>query len=139
MRIDYHMHLINDGHTGRCPYTRERIEAYVAAARARGVDEIGITEHDHRFTAFRPVLDYLLAPEVAERYPSQVEWLSRYFTEDLGEYVEALVSAQERGLPVKVGIEVDYAPGREEALRAALADHPWDYVLGSVHFVGTWA
>src|SRR5206468_3218933 len=29
-------------------------------------------------------------------------------------------------------------PGHETALRAILAAHPWDYVYGSVHFLGAW-
>lgn len=54
---------------------------------------------------------------------------------DLERYVEAVVQAPDRGLPVKLGLEVDYVPGREEALREILAPYPWDYLLGSVHFV----
>jgi histidinol-phosphatase (PHP family) len=30
---------------------------------------------------------------------------------------------------------VDYVPGREEETRALLAPYPWDYLLGSVHFI----
>lgn len=139
MRIDYHMHLINDSHTDKCPYTQERIREYVAAAQSRGVDEIGITEHDHRFKAFWPALGYLCGQEAVARYPEQVEWLSQFFTEEIGEYVEALVRAQQSGFPVKVAIELDFAPGRERELREALGSFPWDYVLGSVHYLDLWA
>jgi histidinol-phosphatase (PHP family) len=37
---------------------------------------------------------------------------------------------------VKLGVEADYYPGREDEVREVLAGHPWDYVLGSVHYVG---
>jgi histidinol-phosphatase (PHP family) len=36
---------------------------------------------------------------------------------------------------VKVGLEADFAPGREDDCRAMLAGQPFDYVLGSVHWV----
>jgi histidinol-phosphatase (PHP family) len=38
-------------------------------------------------------------------------------------------------LPVKLGLEVDYVPGREDETRALLAPYPWDFLLGSVHFI----
>lgn len=40
---------------------------------------------------------------------------------------------------VLLGLEVDYAPGREEELRSILAEKPYDYVIGSVHDLGRWA
>ena len=54
---------------------------------------------------------------------------------DLDRYVGAVVEAKERGLPVKLGLEVDYVPGRERETADLLARYPWDYLLGSVHFV----
>jgi histidinol-phosphatase (PHP family) len=36
---------------------------------------------------------------------------------------------------VKLGIEVDYLPGREDRIAALIEGRPWDYVIGSVHFV----
>jgi histidinol-phosphatase (PHP family) len=54
---------------------------------------------------------------------------------DLDAYVDAIMQAREHGLPVKLGLEVDYAPGREEETRALLAPYPWDYLLGSVHWI----
>ena len=42
----------------------------------------------------------------------------------------------DRGLPVKLGLEVDYVPGLERETRELLAPYPWDYLLGSVHFIG---
>jgi histidinol-phosphatase (PHP family) len=39
---------------------------------------------------------------------------------------------------VRLGIEADYFPGREDAIRAVLAQAPFDYVIGSVHWIGPW-
>src|ERR1043165_2756684 len=55
--------------------------------------------------------------------------------DDLDEYVSAVAEAKARGLPVKLGLEVDYFPGRERAIAEVLAPYPWDYLLCSFHFV----
>lgn len=134
--IDYHMHLVDDYHIDRCPYTPERVEEYVRAAEAAGVDEIGVTDHCHRFVEFAPLFEPIYKgprgrdPEVA--------WLKDNLYEPLDRYVEALVRAQQRGWPVKIGLEVDWFPGAEDVIRSILAPYPWDYVLGSVHFLGDW-
>ena len=119
MIVDYHMHLRN----GREEIAHDTwsVEPFVDAARASGVDEIGFTEHGYYFTQLRTL------------------WSEPYQTErcvyDLEPYVDAVVQARERGLPVKLGLEVDYVPGREDETRALLAPYPWDYLLGSVHFI----
>lgn len=136
MLADYHMHLIHDGHEGKCPYTLERIEEYLRAAESRGIKEIGITDHCDRFREFRPVMEHLITGPGT--YEAVTEWLTKRFYEPLDDYVEVLVRARQRGWPVKVALEVDYIPGAEEALREILAVYPWDYLLGSVHFIGKW-
>src|SRR5919109_5227327 len=97
------------------------VDPFVQAARAAGIDEIGFTEHVYYFRQTRSL------------------WTVPYQTErcvyDLERYVEAIVQARERGLPVKLGLEVDYVPGKEDETRNILAPYPWDYLLGSVHFI----
>src|SRR5207302_11099262 len=51
-------------------------------------------------------------------------------------YVGAILAAKERGVPVKLGRDVDYELGGEEEARALLDPYPWDYLLGSIHFIG---
>ena len=119
MIVDYHMHL-------RAPdesieHTVEAIEPYVELAAERGIDEIGFTEHVYYFEQTRHL------------------WSMPYHLErcvyDIEPYVDAVVEAKRRGYPVKLGIEVDYVPGREEETAEALAAYPWDYMLGSIHFL----
>ena len=45
------------------------------------------------------------------------------------------VEAKRRGYPVKLGLEVDYLPDRAEQLDEILAPYPWDYLIGSIHFI----
>jgi histidinol-phosphatase (PHP family) len=45
-------------------------------------------------------------------------------------------AAVTRSVPLRLGLEADYFPETVEALRRRLAVHPFDFVIGSVHFVG---
>ena len=54
---------------------------------------------------------------------------------DIEPYVEAVLEAKRRGYPVKLGLEVDYEPAQEEETRELLAPYPWDYLIGSIHFL----
>ena len=119
MIVDYHMHLRNERE--EIAHDVRSVEPFVAAALAVGVDEIGFTEHVYYFTQTRTLWT---VPYHVER--------CRY---DLDAYVHAVLQARERGLPVKLALEVDYVPGREEETRELLAPYPWDYLLGSVHFI----
>lgn len=59
----------------------------------------------------------------------------------LGEYVEMVQEVQrefEGRLAVRLGLEADFHPGTEMYVREVLEAHPWDYVIGSVHYLGAW-
>ena len=51
--VDYHMHLRDPEE--RVTHSLEAIERFVETAAARGVDEIGFTEHVYYFRQTRPV------------------------------------------------------------------------------------
>lgn len=119
MIVDYHMHLRN--RREEIAHDTRAVDLFVEAARHAGVDEIGFTEHVYYFTQ---TLSLWTVPYQIERC-----------VYDLDAYVGAIVQARERDLPVKLGLEVDYVPGREEETRELLAPYPWDYLLGSVHFI----
>jgi histidinol-phosphatase (PHP family) len=117
--VDYHMHLRN--RRGEIAHDTRAVEPFVEAARREGIDEIGFTEHVYYFTQTRSLWTV----------PYQVDRC----VYDLDAYVDAIVQARDRDLPVKLGLEVDYVSGRVEETRALLARYPWDYLLGSVHFI----
>ena len=123
MIVDYHMHLRASDES--LDFRAQAVEPYVETALARGVDEIGITEHVYYFRQTKSL------------------WHERYHVErcayDLDDYVDAVVEAKRRGLPVKLGLEVDFEPERVDETREILAPYPWDYLLGSVHFVDGFA
>src|SRR4029077_6092793 len=78
---------------------------------------------------------YFLAP--ADRDPKlamREDQFEGYVAE-----VEALAREVRRTIPGRLGLEADYAEGREGELAAWLARADWDLVLGSVHWVaGGW-
>jgi histidinol-phosphatase (PHP family) len=117
--VDYHMHLRNPRE--ELAHETWAVDPFVHQARAIGIDEIGFTEHGYYFVQTRTLLT--------------VPYQTQRCVYDLDAYVDAVLQARERGLPVKLGLEVDYVPGREDETRALLAPYPWDYLLGSVHFI----
>ena len=129
--LDYHMHVENYYPFGRTPDTRpegtdpmETMRLFAASAAARGVEEIVITEHVYHFTQ---------AKEIVDR-----PWSDEKCFYDMDEYVDLLQSARREGLPIKTGIEMDYIEGREPVIERIVQDYPWDFVLGSVHWIGDW-
>jgi histidinol-phosphatase (PHP family) len=120
MIVDYHMHLRDE--RGDIDFTVEAIERFVERAAARGVDEIGFTEHVYYF---RQTLELWHVPYQCDRCVF-----------DLDAYCGAVVEARRLGLPVKLGLEVDYVGDGQPRLSEILAPYPWDFLLGSVHWLG---
>ncbi len=119
MLTDYHLHLRPDeeGTAAERYFTEENVERYLAAAAAVGVEELGVSEHVYRF---HQALELW-------RHPL---WQSNA-RDDLDAYCEFV-----RSTPLKLGVECDFIPGAEGPTRALLEARDFDYVVGSVHFVG---
>lgn len=119
MLTDYHLHLRPDELTAAADdhYTAANIESYVEAASRAGVTELGCAEHMYRFTEALTVW----------QHPFWQEWA----LDDLDRYCEVVAAS-----PIKLGIEADFIPGSENELEAMLSGRPFDYVVGSVHFIG---
>ena len=124
MLTDLHVHLRPDDVRNTPPeeyFTTENAERYRAAAADRGIDELGVSEHVYRFTEALDVWQHELWRESAR--------------DDLGEYCEFVREQTD----LKLGIEADFIPGREDRMRELLEAHDFDYVVGSIHFVGNGA
>jgi histidinol-phosphatase (PHP family) len=123
MLTDYHLHLRPDdeGTSAERYFTPANAERYREAASERGIAELGVAEHVHRFTA---ALDVWQHP-----------WWRRWATEDLDAYVEFVREQTD----LRLGIEADYVAGRDDRMASLLERHEWDYVVGSVHFLGDFA
>jgi histidinol-phosphatase (PHP family) len=117
---DYHVHLRPDepGTTAERYLTADNAERYRLVAAERGIAELGVSEHVYRFTQALDVWRHPLWVDTAR--------------DDLDAYC-AFVREQ---TDLKLGIEADFVPGREDRMAELLAGRDWDYVVGSIHFVG---
>ncbi len=121
MLTDYHVHLRRDD-IAETPaeafFTAGNAERYRAAATERGIEELGVSEHVYRFRQALYVWDHEFWRECA--------------IDDLDAYC-AFVREE---TDLRLGIEADFVPGREDRMRDLLDGRDWDYVVGSVHFLG---
>lgn len=120
MLTDYHLHLRPDeldATPERC-FTAANVDRYRAAAEEQGITELGVSEHVYRFAAALDVWRHPLWREFAH--------------DDIDEYC-AFVREQ---TDLRLGIEADFIPGGEDRMANLLAARDFDYVVGSVHFLG---
>jgi histidinol-phosphatase (PHP family) len=116
---DYHLHLRpdEDGTPPERYFTAENVNRYREAAAAAGIDELGVSEHVYRF---HQSLDLWRHPFWEEQA-----------VDDLDAYCEFV-----RGSGLRLGIECDFVPLAEDRTANLLDARDFDYVVGSVHFVG---
>jgi len=107
---DYHLH------TPLCRHAEGWPVEYARAARELGLAEIGFADHS-------PM------PQFFDDWRMLLEELPRYF-----EAVEEARAAFP-GLPIRLGLEVDYLEGQEEWIAKLAGMAEWDFLIGSVHYV----
>jgi len=112
---DYHMH------TPRCNHAIGDVADYTAAAIKAGLKEIGMSDHS-------PMPDDYDKPWRMDRTE-----LAGYLDE-----VEQARDAVKNNLALRVGLEADFHPGTEAYVKEMIASYDWDYVIGSVHYIGDW-
>jgi len=136
--LDYHLHLWPHGEQATDAIV-EQLAAYCQRATAAGVQEIAVTEHLFRFVQADRILGGFWSDEPDPRLArSMAQYWSAHAHADLDRYVECALAAKAAGLPVAVGLEVDYYRGRMDEVARLLAGYPFDVLLGSVHWLGTW-
>jgi histidinol-phosphatase (PHP family) len=109
---DYHMH------TPLCRHACGTPSEYAAQALRLGLSEIGFTDH---------------SPMPEDGFD---DWRMR--ASEIDAYVAMVHEAQAHypALSIKLGLEVDFLPGMEDWIRDLRQRHPWDYFIGSVHYIG---
>ncbi len=108
---DYHMH------TPLCRHAVGEPVDYARRAVEIGLTEIGFSDH---------------SPMRRDDFDN---WRMR--NDQLDEYVAKVRLAQKEfpQLTIRLALEVDYLPGHEDWIRDLATRHPWDYFIGSVHYV----
>lgn len=114
MPADYHTH------TPLCHHAEGEPEQYIASALDAGLSEYGISDH---------------APALPEPYD---DW--RMLESDLPTYFAWIERARAAAgaMPVRAGMECDWLPGCEAWIEDLAGRYPWDYLIGSVHYLGAW-
>ena len=120
MLTDYHLHLRPDdpGTEAAQYFTGANVDRYRAVAEERGIAELGCAEHIYRFAQALEVWRHPLWRQSAH--------------DDIDAYVEFIRGETD----LKLGIEADFILGREDRMATLLGSHDWDFVVGSVHFIG---
>jgi histidinol-phosphatase (PHP family) len=108
---DYHMH------TALCRHAVGDPTDLAAHAVKIGLTEIGFSEHN---------------PMPRDDWD---DW--HMLQANLDEYVANVEKARRDhpDLTIKLALEMDFIPGQEEWIRHLAARHPWDYLIGAVHYV----
>ncbi len=112
IRCDYHLH------TPRCKHATGPIAAYVERALVLGLEEMGFACHN----------------PLPHGYGANV----RMDEAELDDYVNDVLRLRDRyrgQIVVRLGLELDYVEGLEAYLAKQIADYPWDYIIGSVHYL----
>ncbi len=119
MLTDYHVHLRPDSreNTPERFFTAANAERYRETASERGITELGVAEHIYRFSAALDIWEH--------------PFWRRYANDDLDAYCGFVREETD----LKLGIETDFVPGREDRIATVLDRCEWDYVVGSVHFL----
>ena len=120
MLTDYHVHLRPDALdcTAAAYFTDANVQRYRAAAERAGVTELGVSEHIHRFQQALAIWDHPF-------------WRS-YAVDDIDAYCEFVRDRTD----LRLGLEMDFIPGREDRTANLIDRLDLDYVVGSVHFLG---
>lgn len=120
MLTDLHVHLRSDAReaTAQSAFTAANAERYAEVASERGIEFLGVSEHVYRF---RQALEV---------------WRHPFWEENATDDIDAYCDFVRTDTPLALGIEADFIRGREDGLADLLEERDWDYVLGSVHFVG---
>jgi histidinol-phosphatase (PHP family) len=115
---DYHLHLRPDDVGEASEYfTQQNVERYLAAAEEQGIEELGVSEHIYRFKEALELWGHPYWRDQAQ--------------DDLAAYCEFV-----RTTPLRLGVEADYVRGAEDRIAELLDGQDFDYVVGSVHYLG---
>jgi histidinol-phosphatase (PHP family) len=110
-RFDYHIHesYSSDARDAK-------VEDYIEAAERLGIEELAFTTHQIITGSFA---DFGVQPK------------------EIPEYIDNIHRQSETtDVRLRVGLELDYFPEAERRIEALVDEYPFDFILGSTHFIG---
>ena len=113
---DYHMH------TPLCGHATGEPEEYVKQAIKVGLKEIGFS--DHAPMVHKPMPGITMSLKQLPIYNAMIEDVRKRFASQIN---------------IKIALESDFLPGYESKTKDIIDSYPYDYIIGSVHFIDDWA
>jgi len=110
------MTIDTDFHSHVCPSSAHEM---VGVAQKKGLRVLGISEHVFQMSEGHPLLEHM-------RQEGPLLTFAAYTT-------QVYTAAQQLQFDVRLGLEVDFIPGKNEHIQALLQGHDWDFLIGSVH------
>jgi histidinol-phosphatase (PHP family) len=100
---------------------------------------LGFTEHLYRCVESEDVLGpfWESAPNNTILRET-MEIVRRDRVLSIADYIDTINRAKERGLPVLLGLEVDFSPESYGRVLEFLGHYQFDYLIGSVHWIDGW-
>ena len=115
--VDLHTHTLHS-------HAKDTVEAMAASAHAKGLAIYGLSEHSPRPCEYAYPADY--------REKLETGFLS-YITDALE------MKKQYQGkMEVLLALEMDFFPKETALAKDSATNHPYDYVIGGLHFLGHW-
>ncbi|MBQ4132881.1 MAG: histidinol-phosphatase [Desulfovibrionaceae bacterium] len=116
IKIDLHNHTSHS-------HGQSSVEEMYNAAKENGLEIMGFSEHSPRPAAYS--------------YPTEYrDHLAATFEQYI-QSVQALKQLPD-GPKVLLGLEMDYFPSEESFIRETISKYDYDYIIGGLHFLGTW-
>jgi len=107
---DFHSHV-----------SRSSAREMALSAQEKGLHVLGLSEHIFQMVEARPTLVHM---------PQEGPFLT------FSEYIAAVRAAgRDASVTLRLGLEVDFIPGKNEQIQAFLQEYDWDFLIGSVHEV----
>jgi histidinol-phosphatase (PHP family) len=123
-------------------FSAEWLDLYRLRAKQVGLAAVGVVDHLYRFREYKAYYEAHLHLAGDQLGGLQRRWLEQVCVTSLDDFVTFVEGQKQRwaedGIELKVGIELDYFPGGEAVLADVTGAYPWDYCIGSVHFLQGW-
>ena len=91
----------------------------VQAAQQKGLRVLGLSEHVFQMEETRSALQHLKPEGPLLTFNTYIE--------------DVHTAASQSNIDVRLGLEVDFIPGRNELIHAFIQEYNWDFLIGSVH------
>ncbi len=110
------MTIDTDLHSHVCPSSARQM---IQAAQQKGLRVLGLSEHVFQMQEVRPALTHLELEGPLLTFATYIE--------------EVRTAASQSAFDARLGLEVDFIPGKNEFIHSSIQGYNWDFLIGSVH------